>query len=215
MDISSHYSFVSHAVLPDRQSFAPNGAFYTVRDLKSRGWTRCLIDRFLGHADSQAQNPHFRRGRPMKFFGAERVHGVESLSVFEEETQVSCQRKQAGQRVIEDKTQALVDLANTVEPVLPDWSEQELHAQAYELFGFTDGALAYRRAQVSALMRFCSACEWMLDDYFWHPGIRPARVVIRRKALVKIIQAYPYLNEVALEWADKEKGNAQIDIFLA
>ena len=64
----------------------------------------------------------------MKFFGTDRVHGVECLSVFEEETQVSHQRKQAGQGVIEDKTQALVDLANTVEPVLPNWSEQELNA---------------------------------------------------------------------------------------
>ena len=52
MDITSHYSFSSHTVTPERQSFTQKSSFYTVTDLKSRGWIRRLIERFLGHADS-------------------------------------------------------------------------------------------------------------------------------------------------------------------
>ena len=214
MDIANNYSLERRAILSQRQAPGSSNSFYTVTDLRQRGWTRRLIERFLGYADTLTPNPHFKRGRPMKFFDTDRVHGVECLSMFEEETLASHQRKQAGQRVIEDKRHALTDLAAAVEPVLPDWTTDELNAQAREMFGFTNDDVAFRRAQVSALMRHCSACEWPLDDYFWHPGIRAARVVMRRKSLAKIMSAYPHLSDQALEWAKKEKGNAQIDIFL-
>ena len=201
-------------------SFSQSGstlsdAFYTVTQLRERGWTMGLIDRFLGHADSHTQNPRFRRGRPMKFFASKRVHSVESDDAFEEQTQASLLRKRVGQKSIEEKTQALVALAKTADPHLPGWSLQELAKQANQLIGVVLDDEEHRRAQLSVLMQFCGSAEWMLDHYFWHPGIRPARIVIRHKALQKIMLAYPHMNDLALEWAKKEKGNAQIDIYLA
>jgi hypothetical protein len=215
MEIATDYAFSVPAGASTQQRFTPAGAFYTVTDLRQRGWTRRLIQRFLGNADSLAPNPHIKRGRPMKYFETARVHSVEAREIFEEETQASLQRKQAGQKVLEEKTQALVELAKTVDPDLPDWSIADLDEKAFELFGMISEGVSLHRAHISALVQFCSSSEWVLDDYFWHPGIRPARIVIRRKVLAKIIQTYPHLNDVALEWAKKEKGNAQIDIFLA
>ena len=215
MEIATDYALSILSGANSQQRFVSPGSFYTVTDLRQRGWTRRLIQRFLGNADNLAPNPHFKRGRPMKYFETARVHSVEAREVFEEETQVSLQRKQAGQKVLEEKTQALVELAKTVDPALPDWSIAELDAKASQLFGMLTDGTSRLRAQISALVQFCSPSEWVLDDYFWHPGIRPARIVIRRNVLAKIIQSYPHLNDVALEWAKKEKGNAQIDIFLA
>ena len=71
----------------------------------------------------------------MKYFETVRVHSVKAREVFEEETQVSLQRKQAVQKVLEEKMQALVELAKTVDPALPDWSIAELDAQARQLSG--------------------------------------------------------------------------------
>lgn len=215
MQMTTTQLFAAAAQLSPRQAHAAANAYYTVTELKQRGWTRRLIERFLGTSDSQTQNPHFKRGRPMRYFETQRVHHAESGQDFEEETEVSLYRKQAAQKVVLEKTQALVDLAATADPALPGWSAQELDAQAYQIFGNPVDELALNRAQISALMQFCSSCEWMLDDYFWHPGIRAARLVIRRKVLAKIIQAYPHLNDLALDWAKKEKGNAEIDIFVA
>ena len=89
----------------------------------------------MGNADSLVPNPHIKRGRPMKYFETARVHSVKAREVFEEETQVSLQRKQAVQKVLEEKMQALVELAKTVDPALPDWSIAELDAQARQLSG--------------------------------------------------------------------------------
>ena len=187
---------------------------YTMRDLRARGWTRRLIERFLGSHDAAAANPHIQRGRPMKFFDPARVHLVETEADFGIQAEASQAKKLSAQKTVDSKTKALSKLAEEIEPALPGWSVRELSDQGI-LWANEHGIQTVYQAQISAIVNYCQSCEWSLDDYFWHPGIRPARIIVRRKILAKIIQTYPHLSFEALMWSKKEQGNAQIDIFLA
>ena len=78
------------------------------------------------------------------------------------------------------------------------------------------------QAKTENLLRLVAAVEislpdWseaQLVDYFWHPGIRPARTVLRRRMLCAATEQFPHLGSTALEWAKKEKGNAEIELVL-
>lgn len=187
---------------------------YSISDLRRRGWTRRLIDRFLGEPIGIMPNPHVRRGRPMKLFDAELVRVVESEPVFCEE---SASARQHGALVVEAaraKAVALQRVVDDIEIALPCWSHEQLRQEAIQTFGCAPDAEWAQRHDLSVLMREASACEWALDDYFWHSGIRQARTVLRRKMLRAAIEKFPHLGDVALEWAKKEKGNAEIDVVL-
>ena len=66
--------------------------YYSVSQLRDRGWTQGLIDIFLGAADDSQLNvmvPVNRRGRPMRLFSIDRVQLVESDPSFNEKAVVS------------------------------------------------------------------------------------------------------------------------------
>lgn len=148
----------------------------------------------------------------MQLFEAGRVHFVEGEPGFCEETALSHQRGEQVLQTVQAKTENLLRLVAAVEISLPDWSEAQLADEALQEFGYTPDLNQALRNELSVVMREAGACEWTLDDYFWHPGIRPARTVLRRRMLSAAIEKFPHLDAPALSWAKKEKGNAEIQI---
>jgi hypothetical protein len=66
---------------------APNAtrlhrSFILVADLRERGWTDTLIQRFLPDPDETRTNPHYRSGPRMKLYALGRVLGIESSTEF-------------------------------------------------------------------------------------------------------------------------------------
>ena len=55
---------------------------YMKKDLKERGWTTTLIERFLGTPDETATNMHYKSGPPICLYDRERVHTVERSTEF-------------------------------------------------------------------------------------------------------------------------------------
>ena len=150
----------------------------------------------------------------MQVFEAGRVHFVEGDPGFYEETALSRQRGVKAFQTVQAKTENLLRLVAAVEIAVPDWSEAQLADETYQVFGFSPDPNQSLRNELSVLMRQLGACEWTLDDYFWHPGIRPARTVLRRRMLCAATEQFPHLGATALEWAKKEKGNAEIELVL-
>ena len=187
---------------------------FSISELRRRGWTRRLIEHFLGEADGGKPNPHQGRGRPMRLFAASRVHHVEGKAGFTEEARISRHRGALAARASSAKSQSLLRLVAALEIALPGWGRGELARQAWETFGAPADDETGARGELSVLMREAGACEWTLDDYFWHPGIRQARLALRRRMLCQAIEKFPHLGDAALAWSKTEKGNAEITLVL-
>ena len=200
---------VNTAVSPALASPAPH---FSISDLRRRGWTRRLIERFLGDADGSKPNPHQGRGRPMRLFAAMRVHHAEAEAVFNEEIKLSRHRGTLAAQASRAKSQSLLRLVEAAQIDLPDWSRGELVEQAWETFGPPVDEETGARNELTVLIREAGACEWRLDDYFWHPGIRQARQALRRRMLAKAIEKFPHLGEAGLAWSKKEQGHAEQQI---
>ena len=174
-------------------------SYFSVSDLRRRGWTRRLIERFLGAPDGAKPNPHLRRGRPMRLFDAGRVQVVESDPGFCEESEASRQRGALVMEGVRTKVETLLRLVGEVQIALPSWSAARLSNEALQTFGRPADLDTALRHEISVLMREADAGEWLLDDYFWHPGIRQARIALRRRMLCAAIEQFPHLGAVALE----------------
>lgn len=190
----------------------PGESYLSISQLRKRGWTRGLIERFLGAPDEARPNPHVRRGRPMQLFSAGRVEVIECDPWFCVESVESRRRAALVDVAVRSKSEALLRLVAVAHITLPSWSAEQLVSEALESFGRPADEETGLRQQLSVLMREAGACEWLLDDYFWHPGIRQARIALRRRMLCAAIEQFPHLGAVALVWAKRENGNAEIQI---
>ena len=145
-------------------------------------------------------------------FSTGRVEVIECDPWFCVESVESRRRAALVDVAVRSKSEALLRLVAVAHITLPSWSAEQLEGEALETFGRPADEETGLRQQLSVLMREAGACEWLLDDYFWHPGIRQARIALRRRMLCAAIEQFPHLGAVALVWAKRENGNAEIQI---
>lgn len=180
----------------------------TVRDLKNRGWTRTMVQKFLGTADGFVQNPHIRTGRPMRLFRSQRVHEVEIGEDFRACQNISSIRSIRANQYLNDKAAALVDMANAIEIEIPLLDLRNLTAQTEKRFGSYKTVDIQNKNEVAFLMEDAGKSEWSLDQFYWCSGIRAARLVLRRRMLIKIMQNYPHLSQAVMLISALENGEA-------
>lgn len=63
------------------ETFRPKAAdcdFYSTSELKKRGWTERLIQKYLPEPDSSAPNPYRRTGAPKRLYRPSKVHAIEA-----------------------------------------------------------------------------------------------------------------------------------------
>lgn len=65
--------------MPERSKTQPET--YSIPELRPRGWTKTLIERFLGQPDAMRPNPHYRRAAPMKLYLRQRVGATEGFRI--------------------------------------------------------------------------------------------------------------------------------------
>lgn len=208
---SLSYSFEPTFSLPPHVAEIENLAkneVLTARDLKNRGWTRTMVQKFLGTADGFVQNPHIRTGRPMRLFRSQRVHEVEIGEDFRACQNLSSIRSIRANQYLNDKAAALVDMANAIEFEIPLLDLSNLTAQTEKRFGSYKTAEIQNKNEVAFLMEGAGKSEWSLDQYYWCSGIRAARLVLRRRMLIKIMQNYPHLCSAVMLISALENGEA-------
>ncbi len=189
--------------------------FLGLRDLKRRGWTDGLVKSFLGEPDRLATNPHVALAKPMRLYRLDRVSEHERTPEFETARDAALRRAQQAKKVADAKQSALMDLAGVIElPALTE-SLDQLTVRATEInkdryFESSQAATqALEDTAVDLAMTHLSQCEWRMDTFFKHSGIRPARQKLRRRMLEAIITTYPALRDAALRRAIQEQGNAE------
>lgn len=79
--------------------------YYSRSDLKKRGWTDAMINRFLSDPDRTGVNPHYSTAAPMKYYLCKRVHKVEESTKYSEWVQKNANRRKAARKVAERKRQ--------------------------------------------------------------------------------------------------------------
>jgi hypothetical protein len=58
-------------------------SYFTKTELRKRGWTETLIDRFLPEPDEERVNPHYKSGPPMSLYLQDRVLKKEKNKTFQ------------------------------------------------------------------------------------------------------------------------------------
>ena len=175
--------------------------------LRSRGWSHGMIRAYLPQPDKLVRNPHVQTGRRMKMYRLDRVMEAESRPNFALHRLNSGARSQCAANCYQAKAKALTDLARQIPIEVPNLSIQDLESQSTS--PFNNDPIEQHKCELLFLMEQCKASEWTLDDFFWHPGIRAARVIVRRRILVSVMEKYPHLNEAALSVAKNLNGYSE------
>lgn len=111
---------------PNNQSASEKSAAESERDrflarsqVLKRGWTKGLIDRFLGDADELRENPYYRSSSPMKLYKAQRVEKSETLPEFLEAQRNRRGKRQAAQKALQTKKQKTAEYVASVKIEVP------------------------------------------------------------------------------------------------
>ena len=113
--------------------------YFSLAQLRDRGWTRRLIERYLGAPDLSARPSGFKFGRPSSLFEARRVQGIELDSTFSQVSEASKERQLLMSRVARSKTQGLIDLVDGAQIDVPAWDVQQLRHRAAKALGTSEG----------------------------------------------------------------------------
>ena len=184
-----------------------DGKFWTFRDLKVRGWSSNMIQSMLGVPDSTASNPHFRTGRPMRLYSIQRVLEAERQAEFVAAREAALLRGASTSAQFAEKSRVLDQLANSIELDLPVWSDTQLRMTATEEFGYKPCEQRRASNELDVLLGHAKKTEWSLDNFYWHPGIRPAKQKLRRRILGVTVEKYSKLPHVALSRGKLETGD--------
>jgi len=165
----------------------------TVLQIIDRGWTRRMIDLFLGDADLQTRPGH-RSGRPARLYCVSRVLKVESSNEdFQAELDMSRFHASRSQRRIEVKRQTLLNcVAQMLMPALQQPYSALLtvakNAAVLQTAGSPD------RVALDYLLATMNSLGHSLNIYASHPGVRDAREALRIRILEHIREHYPMLS---------------------
>lgn len=185
--------------------------YFSVRQLKERGWTERLVSMYLPQSDHSVPNPHRKQGAPKRLYLVDKVLRIEG-----EIPEFQSQKERSAKYSVRLKVQSdakrlhLEGLVRQIQlPLLHrSWADVRREAQERR---FAEPALAERsveRVAVDFLLDTMKSLDWHLDEFVWHSGIRDARKLLRRRMLAHIINSYPMLADAAKDRAAKEDGNA-------
>jgi hypothetical protein len=103
---------------------------FTVEDLLNQGWTRTLIDNFLGREDYRNTVDHFRNYSGKKMFVRRRVEAIEASSEFEDAFMVSAKRRKLGDAAVGEVRARMMRLRTNrdgmEEPDVPELKNEEI-----------------------------------------------------------------------------------------
>ena len=181
--------------------------FFSLSDLKGRGWTDGLIKRLLGEPDKDKRNPVFKSMAPMKLYDPRRVLPLEETTDFRDVRKRAGERKKAARRAVETKAAKMkVDLAGITIRV-PRLRRDQAVARACE--HYNDRAADRRnyealadetcdddfldRITVNYLRHCLTSYEGELSRFFGRVGHAGACQEIKQNVLDAIVKEYPWL----------------------
>jgi len=182
--------------------------FPGVSDLRERGWSLTMIEKFLGAPDKTATNPKSRKAAPMKFWLLSRVIEAQNHPDFQA-IQAKAARRSAAMTA--SAAARIDDMLLKVEAMeisvraLPEsdllltaqksWEIRHSQGRAErQSIGESDAAFA-RRISVNYVRHQLTTYDTALDETAEKVGATAARERIRQRVYGSITQCYPYLQK--------------------
>ncbi|MCW3051660.1 MAG: hypothetical protein JWN14_830 [Chthonomonadales bacterium] len=191
--------------------------YFTVAELKERGWTDTLIRDYLGGPDATLKNPRYACAAPMRLYLRDRAVAVEAQENWSGILARASKRKEAAQKATETKSQRLLAYVSGLQisiTAMPLPEVTELACEAYnrrmqniEEDRMYDGRFDFewtpattwsdsaflQRITVNYLRHRLSRYDHELERLFGKVGIRDAYAQLNAKVYLAITEAYPAL----------------------
>lgn len=186
------------------------GINLTMVDLRKRGWTKRLIERFLGQPSATVRN-RYNSKSVVRLYDLARVEQVEQSDDWKEAKKVAEKRQQSALWGVVQKRERLKEKVTHAPIQVPAMSTEELRAQAIEHYNLRLAAHAWSSHEVKAPATTNSAPEFLarievnfirhaltryeelLESTISKEGTRSANSIITRRIYEAIALAYPHL----------------------
>lgn len=185
--------------------------YYSVSELKQRGWTTTMINRLMPTHNAERVNPKYRCAAPMKFYSVKRVNRIEQTDEFKQRKQKAKTNCSKRKDVVDNQFQKLMNYASTVEIDLSIDSKilsfEELRNtmlwyKAYEL-RYYGSSKQYKRLLMFCFIRNMTFAKYE-NNINNRPGADRARKALYARIDGAIVKQYPKLTQACIEIEKEE-----------
>jgi hypothetical protein len=100
--------------------------------VKERGWTGTLIEKFLPDPDKTSVNPHYRSGPPIQLYSLARIVRMERTKRFREAIEKAAKCKEASKKAVKTKTAKMEEYLSSLTINVPELTLDELQRRALD-----------------------------------------------------------------------------------
>ena len=206
-----------------------NVTYFTVAELKKRGWTDTLVQKLLGEANATRPNPHFKSAARVRLYLQTRVNAIEQSEAWPALAQKASARRAAAEKGTQTKRENLLKYVDTVSIHVTVVSMDEATRSACENFNDTKVTNALKRGHyefheatlesdplflqritVNYLRHGLTRYDHELGRLFGKVGVRQAYSRLIQKVFAAIAAAYPELAEECRRQVERKLGVADM-----
>jgi hypothetical protein len=178
--------------------------YFSLSELRRRGWTQALFKKFLSEPCRFEENPHCNIAGKMQLFAYERIQQIESYPEFRVAHLKSQKKSTVQYERLRMRSYILVDMANAIKidayiPSIP-FSDLLVLARHYQQSNEAEGYVMLPHIVHSNyllvmeyLKQQCEPLFWNLDEFYHKPGISEARSALQNRIYTAIAKNYPML----------------------
>jgi hypothetical protein len=172
-----------------------------IRDLKARGWTTQLIERFLGNPDATNSTSARGSGRPACLYAVDRVVLAERSVEFYRAKQKSRDRSVQVKSALIKRQDVVLAFCESIPLAPPETPQTVLLEMAARELLFAPGAPSpiddprVNERAIDIALRAFNDADSRLDVFGWTTGVRRARARLARRKLELIASHYPVLSK--------------------
>ena len=189
--------------------------FWSVPDLRSRGWTDTMIRRLLDDPDRRRPNPYYRSAAPMRLYRITRVEEMERSTTFVTWAGKAVLRSARAKAVAERKAQELLGQVATMQIVVPRLDVDRLRDKAIAQYNQrqqertlngrretwqdvepaspASSPVFLERITVNYVRHRLTSYDRNLERVAGQIGVAQAVTAIRKRIYAAIAETYPHL----------------------
>ena len=180
-------------------------------ELKSRGWTNGMIDKFMPEHDAERYNPYFKRAGKMKLYEKSRVMEIEAREDFKEALSIGRKRREIYLGVAVRKRREMIEWVMNLNISIPSIEKNKLIERAcrqYNEWNLSNSGYGSKyefeeatpmsndkflaRICTNYLRHKCTSYERHLNKMFGKVGVREGHDVLQARINDAIHEMYPW-----------------------
>ena len=186
------------------------------RLIGERGWTKKLIQQFLGEPDKEVRNPHYSSAPPMRLYELDRIKEAEARDdvqkLLEKVREQRSRRRKAAKEVARKKRKELIDYVKSLKIEVPKWERKTLYKRALEHYNDLWAGRKYisenpdkhdelflARIAVNMLRHEYTSYEIHIAEMFGKVGKQEGVKLLKKRVLEKIKETYSDIEPIVKE----------------